>query len=68
MTPATNAEAARQAPAVSQISLPDDLNDTAATKDAQAGKWLALLLYNCGARSLAETQAAFTRHPEWAAA
>ena len=35
---------------------------------AQAGKWIAMALYNGGARSLATTQAAFERHREWAAA
>jgi len=39
-----------------------------AIADAQAGKAIAMLLYNCGARSLAKTQAAFVQHPEWAAA
>jgi len=34
-------------------------------QDAAAGKAVAVMLYTLGARSLEETQAAFTRHPEW---
>lgn len=34
-------------------------------QDAATGKVLAVWLYCVGARSLAETQAAFARHPEW---
>jgi len=33
--------------------------------DAQAGKAVAVMLYNVGARSLSETQAAFDRRPSW---
>ena len=36
--------------------------------DAQAGKWLAVLLYNVGGRNLSDTQADFARHPDWASA
>jgi len=36
--------------------------------DAQAGKAVAVMLYNVGARSVGATQAAFGRHPEWRAA
>jgi len=36
-------------------------------RDAAAGKWLAMALYNCGARSLPATSSAFAQHPEWAA-
>ena len=36
--------------------------------DAQAGKWIAMALYNSGSRGLAATQAAFDRHPQWVAA
>lgn len=32
---------------------------------AWAGKALAMLLYNLGARSLAATSATFARHPSW---
>ena len=33
--------------------------------EAQAGKALAVMLYNVGARSIGETQAAFDRRPTW---
>ena len=36
--------------------------------DAQAGKAVAVMLYNVGARSIGETRVAFSRHPEWRAA
>jgi len=36
--------------------------------DPQAGKWLAMALYNSGARSLSATQTDFAQHPEWTAA
>lgn len=42
--------------------------DTASTNSAQAAKWIAMALYNCGAQSFSATQAAFGCHPEWAAA
>ena len=31
-------------------------------------KAVAMLLYHCGARTLADTQTAFDRHPEWLSA
>jgi len=34
-------------------------------RDPQAGKWLAVTLYCCGARSLELTAANFARHPQW---
>jgi hypothetical protein len=34
----------------------------------EAGKPFAVMLYNVGARSLSETQAAFDRRPSWRAA
>jgi hypothetical protein len=42
---------------------PGDSNPS--DEDAQAGKALAMMLYNVGARSLKATQIAFDRHPEW---
>ncbi len=35
---------------------------------AEAGKCVAMLLYNFGARSLDETKVAFRRHPAWRSA
>lgn len=35
---------------------------------ASAGKALAILLYNVGARTETETKAAFTAHAEWRSA
>ena len=46
----------------------DTANDTATTPNAQAAKAVAMLLYHCGGRTRAATQAAFARHPEWASA
>ncbi|GIK87985.1 MAG: hypothetical protein BroJett026_34660 [Betaproteobacteria bacterium] len=40
-------------------------DDAILAHDAAAGKAVAVMLYNLGARSLEETQAAFARHPEW---
>ena len=37
-------------------------------QSAAAGKALAVWLYNIGARSLGDTQAAFNRHPSWRSA
>jgi hypothetical protein len=42
--------------------------DASVPHDAPAGKWLAMAQFNAGARSLSETEAAFSRHPEWRAA
>ena len=39
-----------------------------ATVQAEAGKAVAVMLYNIGARSVRETQAAFDHHREWSAA
>jgi hypothetical protein len=43
-------------------------NDTAAELHAQAGKALAMWLYNIGAASLNETSAKFYRRPSWRSA
>jgi hypothetical protein len=32
---------------------------------AEAGKTLAMLRYNCGDRSLEQTERAFSAHPDW---
>jgi len=39
--------------------------DASVTQHGEAGKRFAVMLYNVGARSLSETQAAFDRRPSW---
>jgi hypothetical protein len=46
----------------------DDRDDTIAELHAEAGKALAMALYNVGAVSLSATAAAFARHPRWRSA
>ncbi len=60
--------AARVAPEAARRTALDTSNDTVGTGDPQAGKWLAVALYTCGARSLSATQVAFARHPSWCSA
>jgi hypothetical protein len=40
-------------------------NRIAPTTHSQAGKQLAVWLYNTNARTLRDTQSAFCAHPEW---
>lgn len=42
------------------------VTDSRGVCDAQTRKCLAVLMYQIGARSLEDTQAAFDQHPEWA--
>lgn len=63
--PPQNAKAARVAPAASQTALHVDAQDTDCDTRAQAGKALAVWLYNHDLASLAETTARFDRNPCW---
>ena len=63
------AETKRAAPGrATRDTTTDTPNDKPIPTDAQAGKAVAMLLYHCGAHSVAATQAAFERHPAWVAA
>jgi hypothetical protein len=60
--------AARVGPEAARDTALDTPNDTHEERNTQAGKALAVWLFNVGAVSMDETAAKFAQHPAWRSA